>query len=70
MSRTLREFKGKKYPEKSRKKPKKTKFFGYPEDKWARGYGKNGYARSYGQNSGTSANYPKHILRTKKKGYE
>ena len=25
------------------------KFFGFPEDKWARGSGKNGYARSYGK---------------------
>jgi hypothetical protein len=25
------------------------KFFGYPEDKWARGMGKDGYGRNYGR---------------------
>ena len=34
------------------RKPKSNekKFFGYPEDKWARGGGRYGYRRSYGRN--------------------
>jgi hypothetical protein len=32
--------------------PNSAKFFGYPEDKWARGGGNKGYARAYGHRSG------------------
>lgn len=48
MSRTTREFKGKQHREKSKKKPKDKKWFGWPEDSWARLGGRNGKKRSYG----------------------
>lgn len=67
MSRTIREYKGKQYPEKSRRKIKKTKFFGWPDEKWAKGNGKDGYKRSYGHFCGMAPNYPKHILKSKKR---
>jgi hypothetical protein len=66
MSRTLRDHKGIEYPEKTRKKLKDKKFFGYGEDNWARLGGKDGKKRSYGHFSGMSALYPKHMVKRKK----
>jgi len=62
MARTTREFKGKEYPDKSKKKPKDRKWFGWPEDSYARLGGRNGKKRSYGHFSSmgsprTGSNY-------------
>mgnify|MGYP007082103532 CR=1 FL=1 len=66
MSRTKRNYKGEEYPEKTRRGSKDQKFFGWPEDNWARLGGKNGKKRSYGHFSGMSASYPKHMVRQMK----
>jgi hypothetical protein len=67
MSRTtVSDFKGNTYPKKSRRKLKDKKFFGWPEDNWARLGGPHGKKRSYGHFSGMAALYPKHIVKQKK----
>jgi len=42
------------------------KFFGFPEDKWARGGGNRGYGRSYGHGK-TGGNNVDHRTRTEKR---
>jgi hypothetical protein len=67
MSKTIRHIKDYTYGDRDGfKKQKDKKFFGYPDDNWARLQGKDGKKRSYGHFSGMSPLYPKHIANSKR----
>jgi hypothetical protein len=69
MSKTIRHRKDYTYKDKDGpcfKKSKDKKFFGFPEDNWARLGGRWGKKRSYGHFAGMSPGYPKHLADLKK----